>query len=157
MFSKERVQRFSIRKLTIGVASVLIGISFMTKMNTNKVYADSTQIVSEHMASTNSENQNGEVINSTDSTGREDELTSQSALGDEITKSQDQEQQETPKNITNDLIKGQQTDKPQKVDGKDNQLSAESDKIIEITSNTPKSEIPKNITLILNHSIKKLI
>lgn len=147
MFSKERVQRFSIRKLTIGVASVLIGISFMTKMNTNKVYADSTQIVSEHMASTNSENQNGEVVNSTESTGRKDELTSQSALGDESTNSQDQEQLETPKNITNDLIEGQQTDKSQKVDGKDNQLSAESDKIIEITSNTPKSEIPKNINI----------
>lgn len=59
MFSKERVQRFSIRKLTVGVASVLIGVSFMTKMNTNKVYADSTQPVSERVALTNSENQNG--------------------------------------------------------------------------------------------------
>lgn len=40
MFNKERLQRFSIRKLTIGAASVLIGVSFMTEMNNNKVYAD---------------------------------------------------------------------------------------------------------------------
>lgn len=59
MFSKERVQRFSIRKLTVGVASVLIGMSFMTKMSTNKVYADSAQVVNERVTLTNSENQNG--------------------------------------------------------------------------------------------------
>lgn len=41
MFNKEQLQRFSIRKLTVGTASVLIGVSILTSWNTNKVYADS--------------------------------------------------------------------------------------------------------------------
>lgn len=52
MFNKERLQRFSIRKLTIGAASVLIGVSFMTEMNNNKVYAD-TVAPTESAASNN--------------------------------------------------------------------------------------------------------
>lgn len=60
MFNKERLQRFSIRKLTIGAASVLIGVSFMTEMNNNKVYAD-TVAPAESTAAHNSESQNGGV------------------------------------------------------------------------------------------------
>ena len=41
MFNKEQLQRFSIRKLTVGAASVLIGVLFLTSWNTNTVYADS--------------------------------------------------------------------------------------------------------------------
>ena len=40
MFNNEKLQHFSIRKLTIGVASVLIGISFLTGTNATKVRAD---------------------------------------------------------------------------------------------------------------------
>ncbi|OUP16182.1 hypothetical protein B5F30_04300 [Lactobacillus johnsonii] len=46
MFSKEQLQRFSIRKLTVGTASVLIGVSILTSWNTNKVYADSGNVTS---------------------------------------------------------------------------------------------------------------
>ena len=46
MFNKEQLQRFSIRKLTVGTASVLIGVSILTSWNINKVYADSRNLVS---------------------------------------------------------------------------------------------------------------
>ena len=46
MFNKEKLQRFSIRKLTVGTASVLIGVSILTSWNTNKVYADSGNVTS---------------------------------------------------------------------------------------------------------------
>ncbi|PJZ16883.1 hypothetical protein BHU41_07890 [Lactobacillus crispatus] len=46
MFNKEQLQRFSIRKLTVGTASVLIGVSILTSWNINKVYADSRNVVS---------------------------------------------------------------------------------------------------------------
>ena len=44
MLNKEQLQRFSIRKLTVGTASVLIGVSILTSWNTNKVYADSGNV-----------------------------------------------------------------------------------------------------------------
>ena len=46
MFNKEQLQRFSIRKLTVGTASVLIGVLFLTSWNTNKVYADPGNVTS---------------------------------------------------------------------------------------------------------------
>lgn len=44
MLNKEQLQRFSIRKLTVGTASVLIGVLFLTSWNANKVYADSGNV-----------------------------------------------------------------------------------------------------------------
>ena len=44
MFNNEKLQHFSIRKLTIGVASVLIGISFLTGTNDTKVCADTVNV-----------------------------------------------------------------------------------------------------------------
>lgn len=41
MFNKEKLQRYSIRKLTVGAASVLVGISFMS-LGTQKVNAATT-------------------------------------------------------------------------------------------------------------------
>ena len=46
MFNREKLQKFSIRKLTVGTASVLIGVLFLTSWNTNKVYADSGNVTS---------------------------------------------------------------------------------------------------------------
>lgn len=46
MFNEKQLQRFSIRKLTVGTASVLIGVSILTSWNINKVYADSRNVVS---------------------------------------------------------------------------------------------------------------
>lgn len=40
MFNNEKLQHFSIRKLTIGAASVLIGVSFSMMANSNEVRAD---------------------------------------------------------------------------------------------------------------------
>ena len=40
MFSSEKLQHFSIRKLTIGAASVLIGVSFLMNTNNREVHAD---------------------------------------------------------------------------------------------------------------------
>ncbi|MCT3347157.1 mucin-binding protein, partial [Lactobacillus johnsonii] len=57
MFNKEQLQRFSIRKLTVGAASVLIGVSLMTEMNNNKVYAD---------VRTTNENSNSQVHDNSD-------------------------------------------------------------------------------------------
>ncbi|TDN28606.1 hypothetical protein CEE75_12740 [Lactobacillus crispatus] len=37
----ERLQHFSIRKLSIGAASVLIGVAFLGSANTSEVHADS--------------------------------------------------------------------------------------------------------------------
>lgn len=57
MFNKEQLQKFSIRKLTVGAASVLIGVSLMTEMNNNKVYAD---------VRTTNENSNSQVHDNSD-------------------------------------------------------------------------------------------
>ena len=40
MFSSEKLQHFSIRKLTVGAASVLIGVSFLMNTNNREVHAD---------------------------------------------------------------------------------------------------------------------
>lgn len=40
MFNSERLQHFSIRKLTVGAASVLIGVSFLMNTNNREVHAD---------------------------------------------------------------------------------------------------------------------
>ena len=53
MLNKEQLQRFSIRKLTVGTASVLIGVSILTSWNTNKVYADSGNVTSGQSIATN--------------------------------------------------------------------------------------------------------
>ena len=59
MFNKEQLQRFSIRKLTVGTASVLIGVSILTSWNTNKVYADSGNVTSGESIAQNNNPQEG--------------------------------------------------------------------------------------------------
>ncbi|MEK3549400.1 YSIRK-type signal peptide-containing protein [Lactobacillus crispatus] len=60
MLNKEQLQRFSIRKLTVGTASVLIGVSILTSWNTNKVYADSGNVTSgESIAKNNNPQETG--------------------------------------------------------------------------------------------------
>ena len=64
MFSKEQLQRFSIRKLTVGTASVLIGVLFLTSWNTNKVYADSRNVASgESIAKKNNPQEGNPAVN----------------------------------------------------------------------------------------------
>ncbi|MGF0046462.1 mucin-binding protein, partial [Lactobacillus johnsonii] len=64
MFSKEQLQRFSIRKLTVGTASVLIGVLFLTSWNTNKVYADSRNVASgESIAQNNNPQEGNPAVN----------------------------------------------------------------------------------------------
>lgn len=53
------MQRFSIRKLTVGTASVLIGVSILTSWNTNKVYADSGNVTSGEGIAQNNNPQEG--------------------------------------------------------------------------------------------------
>ena len=73
MFSKEQLQRFSIRKLTVGAASVLIGVSFMTEMSNNKVYAD-VRTTNENSNSQVHDNSDGNTLNlSTDLKSKADE------------------------------------------------------------------------------------
>lgn len=73
MFSKEQLQRFSIRKLTVGAASVLIGVSLMTEMNNNKVYAD-VRTTNENSNSQVHDNSDGNTLNlSTDLKSKADE------------------------------------------------------------------------------------
>ena len=60
MFNREKLQRFSIRKLTVGTASVLIGVSILTSWNTNRVYADSGNVTSgESIAKNNNPQETG--------------------------------------------------------------------------------------------------
>ena len=59
MFNKEKLQRFSIRKLTVGTASVLIGVLFLTSWNTNKVYADSGNVTNGESIAKNNNPQEG--------------------------------------------------------------------------------------------------
>ena len=59
MFNKEQLQRFSIRKLTVGTASVLIGVLFLTSWNTNKVYADSGNVTNGESIAKNNNPQEG--------------------------------------------------------------------------------------------------
>ena len=61
MFNKEQLQRFSIRKLTVGAASVLIGVLFLTSWNTNTVYADS--INGESIAKSNNPQEGNPAVN----------------------------------------------------------------------------------------------
>ncbi len=129
MFSKERVQRFSIRKLTVGVASVLIGMSFMTKMSTNKVYADSAQVVNERVTLTNSENQNGGVTKPADLIDSKHDQTSASktsedTLVEKAEAQQNQEQEIKPEGNINDVQEGHNTleDTEQTEVNKDNWL-----------------------------------
>ncbi|MGN8628388.1 mucin-binding protein [Lactobacillus amylovorus] len=61
MFNKEQLQRFSIRKLTVGAASVLIGVLFLTSWNTNTVYADS--INGESIAKNNNPQEGNPAVN----------------------------------------------------------------------------------------------
>ena len=64
MFNKEKLQRFSIRKLTVGAASVLIGVLFLTSWNTNKVYADSGNVTSgESIAQNNNPQEGNPAVN----------------------------------------------------------------------------------------------
>ena len=64
MFSKEQLQRFSIRKLTVGTASVLIGVLFLTSWNTNNVYADSRNVTSgESIAKNNNPQEGNPAVN----------------------------------------------------------------------------------------------
>ncbi|MBW8460890.1 YSIRK-type signal peptide-containing protein, partial [Lactobacillus johnsonii] len=64
MFNKEQLQRFSIRKLTVGTASVLIGVLFLTSWNTNKVYADSRNVASgESIAQNNNPQEGNPAVN----------------------------------------------------------------------------------------------
>ena len=73
MFNRERLQRFSIRKLTVGAASVLIGVSFMTEMSSNKVYAD-VRTTNENSNSQVHDNSDGNTLNlSTDLKSKADE------------------------------------------------------------------------------------
>ena len=73
MFSKEQLQRFSIRKLTVGAASVLIGVSLMTEMSNNKVYAD-VRTTNENSNSQVHDNSDGNTLNlSTDLKSKADE------------------------------------------------------------------------------------
>ncbi|MGO5391766.1 mucin-binding protein [Lactobacillus amylovorus] len=73
MFNKEQLQRFSIRKLTVGAASVLIGVSLMTEMNNNKVYAD-VRTTNENSNSQVHDNSDGNTLNlSTDLKSKADE------------------------------------------------------------------------------------
>ncbi|MDK6666284.1 YSIRK-type signal peptide-containing protein, partial [Lactobacillus crispatus] len=59
MFNKEQLQRFSIRKLTVGTASVLIGVLFLTSWNANKVYADSGNVTNGESIAKNNNPQEG--------------------------------------------------------------------------------------------------
>ena len=73
MFNKEQLQRFSIRKLTVGAASVLIGVSLMTEMSNNKVYAD-VRTTNENSTSQVHDNSDGNTLNlSTDLKSKADE------------------------------------------------------------------------------------
>ncbi|MGO5261256.1 mucin-binding protein, partial [Lactobacillus amylovorus] len=64
MFNKEQLQRFSIRKLTVGAASVLIGVLFLTSWNTNNVYADSINVTSgESIAKNNNPQEGNPAVN----------------------------------------------------------------------------------------------
>ena len=64
MFSTEQLQRFSIRKLTVGAASVLIGVLFLTSWNTNKVYADSGNVTNgESIAKNNNPQEGNPAVN----------------------------------------------------------------------------------------------
>ena len=64
MFNREKLQRFSIRKLTVGTASVLIGVLFLTSWNTNKVYADSGNVTSgESIAKNNNPQEGNPAVN----------------------------------------------------------------------------------------------
>ncbi|WP_162879031.1 mucin-binding protein [Lactobacillus johnsonii] len=64
MFSTEQLQRFSIRKLTVGAASVLIGVLFLTSWNTNKVYADSRNVANgESIAKNNNPQEGNPAVN----------------------------------------------------------------------------------------------
>ena len=73
MFNKEQLQRFSIRKLTVGAASVLIGVSLMTEMSNNKVYAD-VRTTNENSNSQVHDNSDGNTLNlSTDLKSKADE------------------------------------------------------------------------------------
>ena len=64
MFNKEQLQRFSIRKLTVGAASVLIGVLFLTSWNTNTVYADSINVTSgESIAKNNNPQEGNPAVN----------------------------------------------------------------------------------------------
>lgn len=62
MFNKEQLQRFSIRKLTVGAASVLIGVLFLTSWNTNTVYADSINVTSGESIAKNNNPQEGNLV-----------------------------------------------------------------------------------------------
>ena len=59
MFNKKQLQRFSIRKLTVGTASVLIGVLFLTSWNANKVYADSGNVTNGESIAKNNNPQEG--------------------------------------------------------------------------------------------------
>ena len=73
MFNKEQLQRFSIRKLTVGAASVLIGVSLMTEMSNNKVYAD-VRTTNENSNFQVHDNSDGNTLNlSTDLKSKADE------------------------------------------------------------------------------------
>lgn len=64
MFNREKLQKFSIRKLTVGTASVLIGVLFLTSWNTNKVYADSGNVTSgESIAKNNNPQEGNPAVN----------------------------------------------------------------------------------------------
>ena len=64
MFNREKLQRFSIRKLTVGTASVLIGVLFLTSWNTNKVYADSGNVTNgESIAKNNNPQEGNPAVN----------------------------------------------------------------------------------------------
>lgn len=56
MFNKKQVQRFSIRKLTVGAASVLIGVAFLSMSNTNEVKADALANAQEQVQTEKVEN-----------------------------------------------------------------------------------------------------
>ena len=57
MFNNEKLQHFSIRKLTIGAASVLIGVSFSMMANSHEVHADTiNEPIQNNQTVNNSEN-----------------------------------------------------------------------------------------------------
>lgn len=65
-------QRFSIRKLTIGTASVLLGMTFMTQSNSHLVHADTL---------TNSETETSSVKTSNQTSGSTNTHKTQTTWG----------------------------------------------------------------------------
>ena len=137
MFNSERLQHFSIRKLTVGAASVLIGVSFLMNTNNREVHADTI----------NETTQNNQAVNNSADTTKKAEpaevaqaIPTQDSAKAKNTNSQAEMSADQTKKVTQDTT----TNSASKSADLTQNTDAET-KIVESTSNNKLNNQSANV------------